>query len=121
MSLVETFGDAISSLQTDSNGGPAKPSELEIAHTLFDKIAEKYTEKETKTEETKGKIESFQQPPLSFKSLLKKAIAVAILVSLFSISWVQDFIQKYTNNTYITHLVIFTISLVMAFVIIKKL
>ena len=120
MSLIETFGDTIASLQTDSNGSPAKPSELEIAHTLFDKIAEKYTEKDQKTEDAKGAVEPFQHSQLPFKALLKKAVAVAILVSLFSISWVQEMIQKYTNNTYVTHVVIFVISLVVAFVIIKK-
>lgn len=119
MTMLETFGDAISSLQTDSNGTPAKPGELEIAHTLFTKIADKYGDKEE--EPSDKKIESFQSPVLPFKQLLKKAFAVALLVLLFAIPWVRNLIEKYTNNSSITYAVIFAISLVFAFVIIKKL
>jgi len=124
MSLIETFGDTIASLQTDSNGAPAKPSELEIAHTLFNKIADKYNDKEKEEEhenKSSKKIESFQAPIIPFKQLIKKAVAVALLVLLFAFPWIRNLIDKYTNNSSITYAVIFAISLVMAFVIIKKL
>ena len=121
MTILETFGDAISSLQTDANGTPAKPSELEIAHTLFNKIADKYGDKEKEDEPSNKKIEPFQAPVMPFKQLLKKAVAVSILVLLFSFPWLRNLIEKYTNNSSITYAVIFAVSLVMAFVIIKKL
>ncbi len=121
MTMLETFGDAISSLQTDSNGTPVKPGELEIAHTLFTKIADKYGDKEKEEEPSDKKVESFQSPVLPFKQLLKKAVAVALLVLLFAVPWVRNLIEKYTNNSSITYAVIFAISLVFAFVIIKKL
>ena len=121
MTMLETFGDAISSLQTDSNGTPVKPGELEIAHTLFTKIADKYGDKEKEEEPSSKKVESFQSPVLPFKQLLKKAVAVALLVLLFAFPWIRNLIEKYTNNSSITYAVIFAISLVFAFVIIKKL
>jgi hypothetical protein len=120
MSLVETFGDAISSLRTDPGSVPAKPSELEIAHTLFDKLTEKYAD--TSSKETEAPIEdALESSGLSFKQLLKKAIAVTILVLFFSFPMIRDLIQKYTNNSYITYAVIFAVSLVAAFLIVKKL
>jgi hypothetical protein len=121
MTILETFGDAISSLQTDSNGTPVKPSELEIAHTLFTKIADNYGDKEKEEESSEKKIEPFQTPVIPFKQLLKKAVAVALLVLLFAIPWVRNLIDKYTNNNSITYAVIFSVSLVLAFVIVKKL
>jgi hypothetical protein len=119
MSVLETFGDAISSLQIDHSQAPAKPSELEIAHTLFNKIAEKYNDKEKDTSDKK--VESFQNTSISFKQLIKKAIAVTLLVMCFAFPWVRNLIEKYTNSTSITYAVIFSISLVLSFVIIKKL
>jgi hypothetical protein len=120
MTMLETFGDAISSLQTDSNGTPVKPSELEIAHTLFTNIADNYGNKEKDKESSSKKVEPFQAPAIPFKQLLKKAVAVALLVLLFAVPWVRNLIEKYTNNNSITYAVIFFMSLVLAFVIIKK-
>ena len=116
MSLLETFGDAIVSLKTDAPAGEPKPSEIEIAHSLFSKLSDKYAEKEKQKEN----FPSIPSPPSSWITLAKQALAIALLAVILSLPFVQTQLQKLSEKPWVIYVILFVLNFIGAIVILKK-
>ena len=119
MSLLQTFGDAITNLQTDPSTGQPRQNELDIAETLFNNLSDKYKQKE-QADQTVNPSSHISRPnPGSIRSMLKKSILLACLAVVFSLPASKEAIFKFTQKTWLTYLVMFVIAFMVSFIILK--
>jgi hypothetical protein len=109
MSLTETFGDSINSLNIDKEDN-INSTDLELIKNIFTK---------SPNNNVISKSESFG----FYSSLNKQNIYRSILISLIAVllftPCFKNFINKYTQNQYVIYAIIFLATFISSLVILK--
>lgn len=116
MSLVDTFGDAISSLRTDDPTSQANTNEIEMAETLFNKLADKYN---SGKEEDEDKPISTTSSKSSIKTILKRSVFVALIVLILLTPFIRSKIQAFSDHSFVYYIFMF-VSVIVAGTIVQK-
>ena len=109
MTLLETFGDAITTLRTDDPTSEANENEIEMAESLFNKLSERYQDKD---EEKKPVASSSSSSLAPIKQILKLAVLIALIALLLLTPFVRAQIQKFSDQPFVYYIVVFVCVLI---------
>jgi hypothetical protein len=109
MTLLETFGDAITTLRTDDPTSEANENEIEMAESLFNKLSERYQDHE---EEKKPATSPASSSLSTIKQILKRAVVIALLVLLLLTPFVRTQIQKFSDQPFVYYIFVFVCVLI---------